>query len=45
MPAIEQPRRHHIQGLEILVYQGKHLLQMGQHSPGELIHQEGAARV
>ena len=40
MPAIEQPRRHHVEGLKVLVYEAEGLLEIGQDGPGELIHQK-----
>jgi hypothetical protein len=45
MPAEEQPGRHHIQGLEILIYRAKDLLQVWQHGAGELIDQERSVGV
>jgi hypothetical protein len=45
MPAVKQAGRHHVQRLEVLVYQREHLLQMGQHRAGKLIDEKRAARV
>jgi hypothetical protein len=45
VPAIEQPCRHHVEGLEVLMDQPKDFLEIGQNTAGELIHQEGAVRV
>ena len=39
-PAEEQPRRHDVPRLELLVDPGERLLQEGQHRPGELVDQE-----
>jgi hypothetical protein len=45
MPAEEQPGRHHIERLKILLYRAEHLLQVWQHRAGELINQERSVRV
>jgi hypothetical protein len=45
VPAIEQARRHHVEGLEVLVYQPKHLLEIRQNAAGELINQERPIRM
>lgn len=40
VPAVEQTRRHHIERLKILVYETEDPLEVGEHRPGELVHQE-----
>src|ERR687897_2662374 len=45
MPAEEQPGRHHIERLEILIDRIEDLLQVRQHSAGELIDQERSTGV
>jgi hypothetical protein len=45
MPAEEQPGRHHIERLKVLVYHIEHLLQVWQHGAGELIDQERSVRM
>ncbi len=42
VPAIEQPRRHHVEWLEILMDLPKHFLEIRQNTAGELIYQERA---
>jgi len=41
MPAIEQPRRHHVEGLKVLMHEAEGLLEMGQDGSGELVDQKG----
>jgi hypothetical protein len=41
MPAIEQPRRHHVERLEILVHEAEGLLEIGKHRSGKLVHEKG----
>jgi len=45
VPAKEQPCRHHIQRLEVLLNSVKYLLKVRQHCPGELIDQKCAVRM
>jgi hypothetical protein len=42
MPAIEQARRHHVEGLEVLMDELEHFLEVRQNAAGELIDQECA---
>ena len=42
VPAIKQARRHHVEGLEVLVDEPEHFLEVGQNAAGELIDQECA---
>jgi hypothetical protein len=41
VPAIKQPRRHHVERFEVLVDEPEDFLEVGQHAAGELIDQEG----
>jgi len=45
VPAEEQPGRHHVQRLEVLMDPAEHLLEIRKHRPGELIDQERAGGV
>jgi hypothetical protein len=45
VPAIEQPGRHHVEGLEILVHETEGLLEVRQHRAGKLVHEECAVRI
>ena len=40
MPAIEEPRRHHVEGLKVLMHETEGLLEIGQDRPGELVNQK-----
>ena len=44
-PAEEEPGRHDVSRLELLMHQRERGAQVGQHRPGELIDQERAVRV
>jgi hypothetical protein len=45
VPAIEQARRHHVEGLKVLMNEPKDLLEVRQNTAGELIDQKGTVRV
>jgi hypothetical protein len=45
VPAIEQPGRHHVERLEILMHETKGLLEIGQHRAGKLVYQERPVRI
>jgi hypothetical protein len=40
MPAVKQPRRHHVERLKILVHQAEDLPQVREDGPGKLIDQK-----
>jgi len=45
MPAEKQARRHHVQGLKVLVNPFEHLLEVGEYRAGELVDQKRARRM
>jgi hypothetical protein len=45
MPAIEQPGRHHVERLEILTHKVEDLLEVGEHTTGELVNQKRTIRM
>jgi len=42
MPAIEQPRWHHVERFEVLVHEAEGLLEIGQDRSGKLVDEKGA---
>ena len=45
VPAVKQTCRHHVEWLEVLMHEPKHLLQVWQDTAGELIDQKGTVGV